>query len=321
MIIRANYFFKEIIMSRILISLGGNALGTLYNDLKQSVEIIAGPICDLVKHGHEVVICHGNGPQVGYIKSNIDRGAKEDKTENLPLFSCVSMSQSFIGAELQNAIDNKLKEMGLKNEVATVVTRVIVDKNDPHFENPTKPIGAFYTKEESEQLEKAGKTMIEDSGRGYREVVASPIPIEIVEKNICKTLSNAGTILIAGGGGGIPTIRTEEGLKSIDAVIDKDRTSVLLASDTDCDSLVILTGVEKVSINFNKPNQKDLSQMTLAECEKYIAEGQFPEGSMLPKIEAAMDFVKSGKGRKTLITSLDKLVEGMNGKTGTFIVE
>lgn len=308
-------------MSRILISLGGNALGTLYDDLKKSVDIIAGPISDLIKNKNEVVICHGNGPQVGYIKSNIDRGSKQDGAETLSLFSCVSMSQSFIGAELQNAIENKLNKMDIHTRVATVVTRVIVDKDDPHFKNPTKPIGAFYSKEESKNLEKMGKTMVEDSGRGYREVVASPIPVEIVEKEICKKMVNKGTVLIAGGGGGIPTIRTEEGLKSIDAVIDKDRTSVLLAADTECDHLVILTGVEKVSINFNKPNQQDLSKMTLKECEQYIKEGQFPEGSMLPKIEAAMDFVKSGKGRKTLITSLDKLVEGMEGKTGTLIVE
>lgn len=307
-------------MSRILISLGGNALGTLENDLKKSVETIAGPICDLIKDGNEVVICHGNGPQVGYIKSNIDRGAKLDNTETLPLSSCVAMSQSFIGAELQSAIDNKLLKMGLNTKVAVVVTHVLVDENDKNFKNPTKPIGAFYSETEAKELEKQGKTMIEDSGRGYREVVASPIPVEIVEKEILRTMADNGILLIAGGGGGIPTIKGENGYNSIDAVIDKDRTSLLLASDTNCDSLVIITGVEKVSINFNKPNQQDLSRMTLEECEKYIAEGQFPAGSMLPKIEAAMEFVKQKEGRQTLITSLDKLVEGMRGNTGTLIV-
>ncbi|MCI6610536.1 MAG: carbamate kinase [Ezakiella sp.] len=307
-------------MSRILISLGGNALGTLENDLKKSVETIAGPICDLIKDGNEVVICHGNGPQVGYIKSNIDRGAKLDNTETLPLSSCVAMSQSFIGAELQSAIDNKLLKMGLNTKVAVVVTHVLVDENDKNFKNPTKPIGAFYSETEAKELEKQGKTMIEDSGRGYREVVASPIPVEIVEKDILRTMADNGILLIAGGGGGIPTIKGENGYNSIDAVIDKDRTSLLLASDTNCDSLVIITGVEKVSINFNKPNQQDLSRMTLEECEKYIAEGQFPAGSMLPKIEAAMEFVKQKEGRQTLITSLDKLVEGMRGNTGTLIV-
>lgn len=307
-------------MSRILISLGGNALGTLENDLKKSVETIAGPICDLIKDGNEVVICHGNGPQVGYIKSNIDRGAKLDNTETLPLSSCVAMSQSFIGAELQSAIDNKLLKMNLNTKVAVVVTHVLVDENDSNFKNPTKPIGAFYSEAEAKELEKEGKTMIEDSGRGYREVVPSPIPVEIVEKDILRTIADNGILLIAGGGGGIPTIKGENGYHSIDAVIDKDRTSLLLASDTNCDSLVIVTGVEKVSINFNKPNQQDLSRMTLEECERYIAEGQFPAGSMLPKIEAAMEFVKQKEGRQTLITSLDKLVEGMRGNTGTLIV-
>lgn len=307
-------------MSRILISLGGNALGTLENDLKKSVETIAGPICDLIKDGNEVVICHGNGPQVGYIKSNIDRGAKLDNTETLPLSSCVAMSQSFIGAELQSAIDNKLLKMNLNTKVAVVVTHVLVDENDSNFKNPTKPIGAFYSEAEAKELEKEGKTMIEDSGRGYREVVASPIPVEIVERDILRTIADNGILLIAGGGGGIPTIKGENGYNSIDAVIDKDRTSLLLASDTNCDSLVIVTGVEKVSINFNKPNQQDLSRMTLEECERYIAEGQFPAGSMLPKIEAAMEFVKQKEGRQTLITSLDKLVEGMRGNTGTLIV-
>lgn len=306
---------------RILISLGGNALGTQFKDLIDTVGIIAKPVADLIADGNEVVICHGNGPQVGFIKTNIDKGVMAENTETLPLSECVAMSQSFIGYHLQNAIQNTLNAKGIDKKVVTVVSRVLVDPADPKFQNPTKPIGAFYTKEQSKALEEAGKTMIEDSGRGYREVVASPIPLEILERESVLDLMNAGNVVIAGGGGGIPTIRDGKWLKAIDAVIDKDRTSVLLAADTKCDALVICTGVEKVSINFNKPNQEDLSQMTLSECERYIAEGQFPEGSMLPKIEAAMDFVKSGKGRSTLITSLDKLVEGMRGETGTLIVE
>lgn len=306
---------------RILISLGGNALGTYFNELIETVGVIAKPVADLIEQGNEVVICHGNGPQVGYIKSNIDRGTMVEKIETQPLSECVAMSQSFIGYHLQNAIQNRLIEKGINKKVVTVVSRCLVDKNDPKFKNPTKPIGAFYTKEQADELTKSGKTMIEDSGRGYREVVASPIPLEIIEKESVLDLMDKGNIVIAGGGGGIPTIKEGYWYKAIDAVIDKDRTSVLLAADTNCDSLVICTGVEKVSINFNKPNQEDLSRMTLEEAYKYIEEGQFPEGSMLPKIEAAIDFVKSGKGRQTLITSLDKLVEGMNGETGTLIVE
>ncbi|MDO5716191.1 MAG: carbamate kinase [Tissierellia bacterium] len=309
---------------RILISLGGNALGTLYDELIETVGIIAKPIADLIAEGNEVVICHGNGPQVGFIKTHIDKGVMAEDAEHgitLPLSECVAMSQSFIGYHLQNALQNTLTEKGIDKKVVTVVSRVLVDPKDPKFQHPTKPIGAFYTEEQVEKLRAAGKTVVEDSGRGYREVVASPIPLEILEKDSVLDLMNDGNVVIAGGGGGIPTVRDGKWLKAIDAVIDKDRTSVLLASDTQCDSLVICTGVEKVSINFNTPDQKDLDQMTLAECERYIGEGQFPEGSMLPKIEAAMDFVKSGKGRKTLITSLDKLVEGMRGETGTFIVE
>ncbi len=306
---------------RILISLGGNALGTLYNELLESVNIIAKPIAKLVEDGNEVVICHGNGPQVGYIKKNIDVGAMESETESLPLSECVAMSQSFIGYQLSNAIENELKNYGIEKKVPTVVTRVIVDKNDKSFDNPTKPIGAFYSKEKAETLEKAGKVMVEDSGRGYREVVASPYPIEIVEVEAINDCLKNSPVVIAGGGGGIPTINEDGKLVAVNAVIDKDRTSVMLAHDTNCDSLVVLTGVEKVAINFNKPDQKDLDRMTIDEAKKYMKEGQFPAGSMLPKVESAIDFVESGEGRETLITSLDKLVEGMRGETGTLIVK
>ncbi len=309
---------------RILVSLGGNALGTYHKDLVESCRVIAKPIAGLIQDGHEVVVCHGNGPQVGYLKTSIDKGSSEgagmDLEKTLPLADCVAMSQSFIGYHLQNEISNCLREVGINKEVATVVTRVEVDPKDPLFQNPTKPIGAFFTKEESEALVAAGKTVIEDSGRGYREVVASPIPQDVHEKESILALMNQGAVVIAGGGGGIPVV-TENGVtKKIDAVIDKDRVSVMLAAMVQADSLVILTGVEKVAINFNKPNQQDLSQITLAECEQYIGEGQFPAGSMLPKIESAMQFVRSGEGRSTLITSLDKLVEGLRGETGTLIV-
>lgn len=310
---------------RILVSLGGNALGTHFDELVDTVGVIAEPIAGLIKDGHEVVVCHGNGPQVGYIKTSLDKGNNEggaiDFRKTLPLADCVAMSQSYIGYHLQNAIENQLHKYGIEKEVATVVTRVEVDPQDPLFKNPTKPIGAFFTKEESQVLVDAGKTVIEDSGRGYREVVASPIPQDVLEKDTILAMMNSGAVVIAGGGGGIP-VYTENGwTKKIDAVIDKDRVSVMLAAMVQADSLVILTGVEKVAINFNTPEQKDLDKITLAECEQYIAEGQFPAGSMLPKIESAMAFVKSGKGRSTLITSLDKLVEGLRGETGTLIVE
>jgi carbamate kinase len=208
----------------------------------------------------------------------------------------------------------------LHKTVCTVISRALVDADDPMFQRPTKPIGAFFTADEAEVLRGSGETMIEDSGRGYREVVASPMPTDILEKDAILSLVSAGHVVIAGGGGGIPIVCKDNWYKAIDAVIDKDYVSVMLAADAQCDAMAILTGVEKVSINFNTPHQQDLDELTVADAEKYVAEGQFPEGSMLPKIRAAIRFTTSGPGRKTLITSLDKLVEGLKGQTGTWIV-
>ena len=307
-------------MSRILVSVGGNALGTDFDELVASVGIVAKPIVGLLEAGHEIVICHGNGPQVGMIKSSIDRGKADHQQPSVPLSEAVAMSQAYIGYHLQNAIQNQLHARGLHKTVCTLISRAVVDADDPMFQRPTKPIGAFFTAEEAEELRKAGKTMIEDSGRGYREVVASPMPKDILEKEAILDLVSVGHVVIAGGGGGIPTVCKDNWYKAIDAVIDKDYVSVMLAVEAQCDTLAILTGVEKVAINFNTPNQQDLDELTVADAERYIAEGQFPEGSMLPKIRAALRFTTSGPGRKTLITSLDKLVEGLRGQTGTWIV-
>lgn len=305
---------------RILVSLGGNALGTTFSELVETVGVIAEPIAGLIEDGFEVVICHGNGPQVGMLKTSMDFGTKENRIEVMPLSDCVAMSQSYIGYHLQNAIQNQLNKKGIKKEVSTVVSRVLVDKNDPRFQRPTKPVGAFLTEEEAKEMEKLGKTMIEDSGRGYREVVASPLPKAILEKKSVEDLIDKGCVVIAGGGGGIPVVEENGWVKAIDAVIDKDWVSVMLAADVKCDSLVILTGVEKVAIHFNKPDQQWLDKLTVSEAEKYSAEGEFPEGSMLPKIQAAVKFTTSNPKNKTLITSLDKLREGLAGKTGTWIV-
>jgi carbamate kinase len=307
-------------MSRILVSLGGNALGTDFDELVELVGVVAKPIVDLLEAGHEIVICHGNGPQVGMIKSAIDSGKAISQRPSVPLSEAVAMSQAYVGYHLQNAIENQLHARGLHKTVCTLISRVVVDADDPMFQRSTKPIGAFFTAEEAERLRKAGKTMIEDSGRGYREVVASPMPTDILEKEAILGLVSAGHVVIAGGGGGIPTVCKDNWYKAIDAVIDKDYVSVMLAADAQCDAMAILTGVEKVAINFNTPTQQDLNELTVADVEKYIAEGQFAEGSMLPKMRAAIRFTTSGPGRRTLITSLDKLVEGLKGQTGTWVV-
>jgi carbamate kinase len=309
-------------MPRILVSLGGNALGTDFDELVVSVGVVAKPIVDLVAAGTEVVICHGNGPQVGMIKSSIDRGKAAYQHPRMPLSETVAMSQAYIGYHLQNAVENQLHAHGIDIEksVCTVISRTLVDENDPGFQRPTKPIGAFVSEAEAEELRKTGKVMVEDAGRGYREVVASPLPLDILEKDVILDMVESGHVVISGGGGGIPTVFKDNWYRAIDAVIDKDWVSVMIAQFAKCDALVILTGVERVAIDFNTPDQRDLDQITLAEAEKYVNEGQFPEGSMLPKILAAMDFTRSGPGRRTLITSLDKLVEGLKGETGTWVV-
>lgn len=309
-------------MARILVSLGGNALGTDFDELVETVGVVAKPIVGLLGDGHEILVCHGNGPQVGMIKSSIDRGKADYHHPLMPLSEAVAMSQAYIGYHLQNAIENQLHAQGrdITKSVCTVITRVQVDPADPGFARPTKPIGAFFTKEEAEGLRAAGKVMIEDAGRGYREVVASPLPQDILEKDAIIDMIDSGHLVIAGGGGGIPIVFRDNWYRAIDAVIDKDWVSVMLAADAACEALVILTGVEKVAIHFNTPQQRDLDEITLAEARKYIEQGQFPEGSMLPKIQAAMRFVESGPDRRTLITSLDKLVEGLRGETGTWVV-
>lgn len=309
-------------MARLLVSLGGNALGTDFDELVASVGVVARPIVDLIEEGHQVVICHGNGPQVGMIKSSIDRGKAEYHHPSMPLSETVAMSQAYIGYHLQNAIENQLHAHGIDIEksVATVISRTLVDVDDPGFERPTKPIGAFFSAEEAERLRATGKVMVEDAGRGYREVVPSPRPLDILEKDVIVDMIESGHVVIAGGGGGIPIVFADNWYRAIDAVIDKDWVSVLIAELADCDALVILTGVEQVALDFTTPQRRGLSRMTVQEAERYIAEGQFPEGSMLPKVQAAVDFARSGENRRTLITSLDKLLEGLREETGTWVV-
>ena len=308
---------------RIVIALGGNALGNNPEEQLELVKNTAKAIVDLIKEGHEIMIGHGNGPQVGMINLAMEYASQEGaNTPTMPFPECGAMSQGYIGYHLQQAIGNELKRENIDKCCVTVITQVVVDEHDPAFKNPTKPIGSFYTKEDAEKIEKEkGYTFVEDSGRGYRRVVASPKPVEIVESNVIEKIVATGNIVITVGGGGIPVIKTNNGeLKGVPAVIDKDSSSAKLAQDLAADMLIILTAVEKVAINFNKPDQKDLSSMTLKECEKYISEGHFAKGSMLPKVEACKKFVEeSSKNAVAIITSLEKAAEAIRGETGTTI--
>ena len=304
-------------LDTVVIALGGNALqavgmpATAENQL-QVAEATAEHIVNILEAGYTLAMAHGNGPQVGRIV--LDNPA-------MPFDVCGAMSQGYIGYHLQQAMGKVLKTRGVQKNVATVVTQVVVDQNDPKFQNPSKPIGAFYTEEEAKALaEEKGWTVKEDAGRGWRRVVASPVPVEIVEIDAVKQLMAAGLVPITVGGGGIPVIRKEDGtLEGTAAVIDKDLASEKLAEDIDADVLLILTAVESVSINFRKPDQKDLDKVTVAEVKEYMAQGHFAPGSMLPKMEAAVRFAESKAGRRAVITSLDKAVEALNGKAGTTI--
>lgn len=309
-------------MSRILIALGGNALGSTPEEQLQLVHNSAKPIVDLIEQGHEVVIAHGNGPQVGSINLAFEKSSKEHANiPSMPFAECGAMSQGYIGYHLQNALHEELLKRSINKSVATVVSQVVVDKNDHAFQNPTKPIGPFYSKEEAESLmAETGDHYIEDSGRGYRRVIPSPAPVKVVEKDIIQDLVNAGRIVIAVGGGGIPVVEEKNhALIGVEAVIDKDLASKCLADELNVDFLFILTAVEKVAINFGKPNQQNLDQLSIEEAERLMKEGHFAPGSMLPKIQAAISFVKGKQGRKSIITSLEKAKDAILGKTGTVI--
>lgn len=305
---------------RIVIALGGNALGENVEEQKIAVAKTAKVIVDLAEKDLEIIVTHGNGPQVGMIQSAMDHYITVNKKyKRVPLPSSVAMSQGYIGIDLQNAIKYELATRKLDIKVSTILSQVEVDKNDPAFENPTKPIGRFMTKEEAERTMATGITCVEDAGRGYRVVVPSPKPVRIRELSTIKTLLAAGHIVITCGGGGIPVINENGRLVGASGVIDKDSASSLLAAMLDVDYLVILTAVEKVAINFGKPNQVWLSEITVDEARRYIEEGHFAKGSMLPKIEAAISFAESKEGHRALITLLEKAAEGIAGKTGTII--
>lgn len=310
-------------MAKIVVALGGNALQDVdskptaeaqLNIIKQNTKYLV----DIIEEGHNLIVTHGNGPQVGRIL--IQNETASHITPAMPFDICGAMSQGMIGYHIQQAMRDELRQRELENSVATIITQVVVDKEDEAFKNPTKPIGPFYSEEESKALtEEKGYDMVEDSGRGYRRVVASPMPKEIVEIKTIKTLVDNGDIVITVGGGGIPVIEEGKELKGIAAVIDKDLASEQLAQDIDADILIMLTAVERVAINFGTPEQKNLDKVSIEEMKQYTKEGHFAPGSMLPKVLAGIRFAESKPGRKTIITSLENVNEALKGLSGTII--
>ena len=310
-------------MSKIVIALGGNALGKDPKEQLSLLEDVAKIIVNLVEEGNKIVLTHGNGPQVGQILLAMDYANKNGGgTPSMPFAECGSMSQGYIGYQLQQSLQNEMKKRNIEKDTATIVTQVLVDPNDSAFNNPTKPIGSFYSKEEADQIVKEkGYTFVEDAGRGYRRVVPSPKPIAIIEKNIIKELLENDNLVIAVGGGGIPVVNKNGFLNGVDAVIDKDRSAALLAKEVEADMLLILTAVDKVYLNYNQDNQLALDKITVDDAEKYMADGHFAKGSMLPKIEACLEFVKGNPTKKAIIGSLEKASLAISGDSGTLIEE
>ncbi len=307
-------------MSRIVVALGGNALGSNAKEQLATVKKTARRLVDLVTMGHEIIVTHGNGPQVGMIYKAM--AANSNDEDGFPFAECGAMSQGYIGYHLQQAMEAEFEKRNMRRKVATIVSQVEVNPKDSAFKNPTKPIGNFYTKKEALKLQSEGNGVYkEDAGRGYRRVVPSPQPIKICELSTIEKMLKERNVVITCGGGGIPVIKTRNGYKGVDAVIDKDRTSALLATKLKADILLILTTVEKASINYKKPDEKKLGNLTLAEVKEYVENKEFAEGSMLPKVEACMYFIEHTKGKKAIITSLAKAKFAIEGKTGTTIVK
>lgn len=307
---------------RIVIALGGNALGNTLPEQMAAVKHTVRAIAGLIEEGHEVILSHGNGPQVGMINIAMGELHRADPEMSvIPMSVCVAMSQGYIGYDLQNALREELLCRGMQKSVSTIITQVRVDAKDRAFENPTKPIGRFMTKQEADELLSAGYKVREDSGRGYRRVVASPKPVEIVEIDTIRALLDAGQVVIAAGGGGIPVVADgpPNHLRGVGAVIDKDFASALLAREIGADVLIILTAVEKAAVNFGREDQRWLSRLSVAEARAFAAQGQFGKGSMEPKVLAAAEFAESAEDRYALITLLEKARDGIREKTGTII--
>lgn len=310
-------------MSKIVIALGGNALGNTPEEQKKLIEQTAIPIVDLIQEGHQIAVVHGNGPQVGMINLAMNTAVDMRVIKaDMPFPECGAMSQGYVGYHLQNGLQAEIYKRQLGRYVSTIITQVMVNPDDPAFNDPTKPIGAFYSEDDAKKLaEEKGYVMKEDAGRGWRRVVASPKPIDIVEIDPVRTLLDDGQIVITCGGGGIPVIEEGDKLVGVPAVIDKDASAAKLAEQLQADILIILTAVEHVAINFGKPNQQELEHINAAEAAGYCREGQFAPGSMLPKVEAAISFVQGHPDRKAIIAALEKAAEAIRGESGTTITE
>ena len=306
---------------KIVVALGGNALGKNLNEQLSAVKFTARALADLIEDGNEVVITHGNGPQVGRIDSAMAALCREDSSvERTPLSMCVAMSQAYIGYDIQNALREELLSRNIHKPVATIVTQVLVDGDDPALQNPTKPIGKFMSEDEAQkEHERLGFTMREDAGRGWRRVVPSPEPKKIVELDAIRASVEDGSVVICCGGGGIPVKKVGNFHKGVGAVIDKDNVSSLLADNLNADILLILTAIDKVRIRYGKPDELSLDSMSLTDARRYIADGEFAAGSMLPKVEAAARFVENGNGRIAVIAALHQAGEAVRGQAGTVI--
>lgn len=308
-------------MAKVVMALGGNALGKTPEEQLKLVKHTASSLIGLVAAGNQVVISHGNGPQVGQINLGMNYAAEKGKGAAFPFPECGAMSQGYIGYQLQQSLQNELHQRWMNKSVCTIVTQIAVDPNDPAFKSPTKPVGDFYTKEQADAIAaEKGYTFKEDAGRGWRQVVASPQPQKIMELDAIEALIESGQLVIAAGGGGVPVIMASDGLKGVPAVIDKDKSSALLADNINANTLIILTTVDYVYVNFGKPYQKALKSMTLKDAQQYMDDGEFAAGSMLPKIQACMSFIRGGEGRQAIITSLDGLDDALAGKLGTTIM-
>ena len=307
--------------SRLVVALGGNALGNTPKEQLELVKATAEVLADLVEQGNELVISHGNGRQVGMLNLGMEYAADDGVAPYIPLPECDALTQGYIGYHLQQALQNAFVRRGIQKNCVTLITQVVVRKDDPGFLDPTKPIGSFYTKTQAENIAKSrGYVFKEDAGRGYRRVLASPKPVRIVELETIRSLTEQNAVVIACGGGGIPVLEEVGALEGVSAVIDKDRVSSLLALGLKADRLVILTAVDQVCIHFGKPEQTALSRMSIREAEQYIRDGEFAPGSMLPKVEACVEFLQKAKpGASAMITSLARAKEAMEGKTGTVI--